>query len=62
MMDEVAVQLREIFRRMEQRRGFRRTQKCLSVPPGLAPITVSERALARIRSRERKMQSWYLDL
>jgi alanine-glyoxylate transaminase/serine-glyoxylate transaminase/serine-pyruvate transaminase len=38
------------------------TQKCLSVPPGLSPVTVSERALERIRSREKKVQSWYLDL
>ena len=38
------------------------TQKCLSVPPGLAPITVSERALERVRSRAEKVQSWYLDL
>lgn len=29
--------------------AFSGTQKCLSVPPGLAPITVSERPLARIR-------------
>lgn len=38
------------------------TQKCLSVPPGLAPITLSERAMARVRSRDRAVQSWYLDL
>jgi alanine-glyoxylate transaminase/serine-glyoxylate transaminase/serine-pyruvate transaminase len=38
------------------------TQKCLSVPPGLSPITLSERALARVRSRKSKVQSWYLDL
>ena len=38
------------------------TQKCLSVPPGLAPVTFSERAAERIRSRERPPQSWYLDL
>jgi len=38
------------------------TQKCLSVPPGLAPITVSERALERIRTRSTRVQSWYLDL
>lgn len=38
------------------------TQKCLSVPPGLAPITVSERAMERVRSRGRRVQSWYLDL
>lgn len=38
------------------------TQKCLSVPPGLSPVTLSERALERVRSREKKVQSWYLDL
>jgi alanine-glyoxylate transaminase/serine-glyoxylate transaminase/serine-pyruvate transaminase len=38
------------------------TQKCLSVPPGLAPITLSERALDRIRGRKEKVHSWYLDL
>jgi alanine-glyoxylate transaminase/serine-glyoxylate transaminase/serine-pyruvate transaminase len=37
------------------------TQKCLGVPPGLAPLTFSERAVARIRSRTRPCQSWYLD-
>ena len=37
------------------------TQKCLGVPPGLAPITFSPRALERIRSRKRPCQSWYLD-
>jgi alanine-glyoxylate transaminase / serine-glyoxylate transaminase / serine-pyruvate transaminase len=35
------------------------TQKCLGVPPGLAPLTVSERALERIVDRP---SSWYLDL
>ena len=35
------------------------TQKCLGVPPGLAPLTVSERA--RVRQVERP-SSWYLDL
>jgi alanine-glyoxylate transaminase/serine-glyoxylate transaminase/serine-pyruvate transaminase len=38
------------------------TQKCLSCPPGLAPITFSDRAVERIRARERKAASWYLDL
>ena len=38
------------------------TQKCLGAPPGLAPITFSERALERIRSRRTKVQSWYLDI
>ena len=37
------------------------TQKCLSVPPGLAPITFSERALDAISSRGVSVQSWYLD-
>jgi len=35
------------------------TQKCLGVPPGLAPLTVSERAVARLVDRP---SSWYLDL
>jgi alanine-glyoxylate transaminase/serine-glyoxylate transaminase/serine-pyruvate transaminase len=38
------------------------TQKCLGVPPGLAPLTFGERALDRLRARERPPQSWYLDL
>ncbi|HYW71042.1 MAG TPA: alanine--glyoxylate aminotransferase family protein [Pyrinomonadaceae bacterium] len=38
------------------------TQKCLGAPPGLAPITFSERALERIRARRTKVQSWYLDI
>ncbi len=35
------------------------TQKCVGVPPGLAPLTVSDRALAHLRPTP---QSWYLDL
>jgi alanine-glyoxylate transaminase / serine-glyoxylate transaminase / serine-pyruvate transaminase len=38
------------------------TQKCLSVPPGLAPVTFSERAVERIRDRRHPVQSWYLDV
>ncbi len=38
------------------------TQKGLSCPPGLAPITVSPRALERLRARRTPVQSWYLDL
>lgn len=38
------------------------TQKCLGAPPGLAPITFSERALERVRARKSKVQSWYLDM
>ncbi|HSR40746.1 MAG TPA: aminotransferase class V-fold PLP-dependent enzyme, partial [Longimicrobiales bacterium] len=38
------------------------TQKCLGVPPGLAPITFSPRAMERIGSRTVRCQSWYLDV
>ena len=38
------------------------TQKCLSCPPGLSPVTFSERAVEVIRNRKTKVQSWYLDL
>ncbi|MFW6292464.1 MAG: pyridoxal-phosphate-dependent aminotransferase family protein [Spirochaetota bacterium] len=38
------------------------TQKCLSCPPGLAPMTVSERAHARLTERSSKVPNWYLDL
>ena len=41
---------------------FSGTQKCLSCPPGLAPLTLGERAIERIRRRNRKASSWYLDL
>ncbi len=38
------------------------TQKCLSCPPGLSPITFGPRALEVLRHRKTKVQSWYLDL
>lgn len=38
------------------------TQKCLGALPGLAPITLSERAVSAIASRTHPVQSWYLDL
>ncbi|MBL8850119.1 MAG: alanine--glyoxylate aminotransferase family protein [Planctomycetaceae bacterium] len=38
------------------------TQKCLSCPPGLAPVTFSPRALELIQNRKSKIQSWYLDM
>jgi alanine-glyoxylate transaminase / serine-glyoxylate transaminase / serine-pyruvate transaminase len=38
------------------------TQKGLSCPPGLAPVTFSERALNKMKSRKSKPTSWYLDL
>lgn len=39
--------------------GYAGTQKCLGVPPGLAPFTINERAFAR---RVETPRSWYLDL
>ena len=38
------------------------TQKCLSCPPGLAPVTFSETAVKSIENRKTKVQSWYLDV
>ncbi|HTO55697.1 MAG TPA: aminotransferase class V-fold PLP-dependent enzyme [Myxococcota bacterium] len=37
------------------------TQKCLACPPGLSPIALGPRALARLEKRSRPVQSWYLD-
>ena len=38
------------------------TQKCLSCPPGLSPVTFSERAMDQVRNRKKPIQSWFLDL
>jgi alanine-glyoxylate transaminase / serine-glyoxylate transaminase / serine-pyruvate transaminase len=38
------------------------TQKCLSCPPGLAPVSFSPAALAAMDARKTKVQSWYLDV
>lgn len=38
------------------------TQKCLSCPPGLAPVSFNERALAKVRARKTPVHSWFLDL
>lgn len=38
------------------------TQKCLSCAPGLSPISFNDRALAKIKNRKSKVQSWFLDL
>lgn len=38
------------------------TQKCLSAPPGLAPVSFSERAVKAMDARKTKVQSWYLDM
>lgn len=38
------------------------TQKCLSAPPGLSPISFSEAAVKVLDNRKTKVQSWFLDL
>ncbi|MBL67121.1 MAG: alanine--glyoxylate aminotransferase [Verrucomicrobiales bacterium] len=38
------------------------TQKCLSCPPGLAPVSLSDRAMDVVKSRGVAVQSWYLDV
>lgn len=38
------------------------SQKCLSCTPGLSPVSFSDAAISRIRSRKSKVQSWFLDL
>ncbi|HXY00691.1 MAG TPA: alanine--glyoxylate aminotransferase family protein [Candidatus Limnocylindrales bacterium] len=41
---------------------FSGSQKALSAPPGMSPITVSPRAEEVFRNRKSKVQSWYFDL
>ncbi len=38
------------------------SQKGLGAPPGLSPVTFSERAMEKIRSRKERPRSWYLDV
>ena len=38
------------------------TQKCLSCPPGLSPVSFSPRAIERMEARTTKCKSWYLDV
>ena len=38
------------------------TQKCLSCPPGLSPLTFGPRAVEALHRRRSKVPSWYLDL
>jgi alanine-glyoxylate transaminase/serine-glyoxylate transaminase/serine-pyruvate transaminase len=42
--------------------AYSATQKCLSCPPGLSPLTFGPRALERLERRRTPVQSWYLDL
>jgi alanine-glyoxylate transaminase/serine-glyoxylate transaminase/serine-pyruvate transaminase len=37
-------------------------QKCLSCPPGASPLTLNDRAMDKVLSREAPVRSWYLDL
>jgi len=38
------------------------SQKCLSCPPGLSPVSFSERAAAAVKARKTPVTSWFLDL
>jgi alanine-glyoxylate transaminase / serine-glyoxylate transaminase / serine-pyruvate transaminase len=38
------------------------TQKCLSCPPGLAPVSFSDKAVNALKNRKSKVPNWYLDL
>ncbi len=38
------------------------SQKCLSAPPGLSPLSFSERAVETLKARRQPVQSWFLDL
>lgn len=38
------------------------TQKCLSAPPGMSPVSFSSRAVEALDRRQHKVQSWFLDL
>lgn len=38
------------------------TQKCLSCPPGLSPVSFSDKAVVAVRERKTKVPNWYLDL
>jgi alanine-glyoxylate transaminase/serine-glyoxylate transaminase/serine-pyruvate transaminase len=42
--------------------AFSGTQKCLNCPPGLAPFTAGERAIAKLLRRRTPVRSWYFDL
>jgi alanine-glyoxylate transaminase/serine-glyoxylate transaminase/serine-pyruvate transaminase len=38
------------------------SQKCLSCPPGIAPLTMGPRAMAKLKNRKSKVPNWYLDM
>ena len=37
-------------------------QKCLGCPPGISPLTLGERAVAKLQNRKNKVPNWYLDM
>lgn len=41
--------------------AFTGSQKCLSAPPGLAPVAFSSRAMERVAARQSPVASWYSD-
>lgn len=41
---------------------FSGTQKCLSAPPGMSPLTLSDRAMEVVAARQESVRSWYVDL
>jgi alanine-glyoxylate transaminase / serine-glyoxylate transaminase / serine-pyruvate transaminase len=38
------------------------SQKCLSCPPGLSPVSFSERVTDLVKNREKRVNSWFMDL
>ncbi len=38
------------------------SQKCLSCPPGLSPVSFSDRVIELVKNRKVKVQSWFMDL
>lgn len=42
--------------------AFSGSQKCLNCPPGLAPFTLNDRAIAKLHARTTRVPSWYFDL
>ena len=48
--------------RLEIDYAYSASQKCLGAPPGMAPVAFSDKSLNRIRDRDTKPSSWYLDL
>ncbi len=38
------------------------SQKCLSCPPGISPLTLGARAIEKLNQRSTKVPNWYLDM